>query len=455
MVFNLEREYYLFHKYYLGGYMTELNNETSSNDAAIEEKNARIAASMLVDIKNAEEYERRSTEISDSQFFETRRWKGDELARAVGIQTKAAIYHAEGDGRLPADYKDIRNDKGYSLAMVNKARAAFGTSPGRNLGLGDSCVVFSFTNFKGGCYKTLTTQMTAAAAATEGFKVLVVDLDAQGTLSFNFGHTPDVAVKDGDTLGPALCKDSDDIDLSDVKPLIRQTYIDGLDIIPANMFLQTVEYTLQSAIFETGMERKSDEQIALDRKSLFLRVDHIIKILRPLYDVIFLDGTPSLGMLPLGITFASDRVIVPCPTESPDYMATCTFWEMLASRFDMMNGFPGSPHPLPELSVLPTRFGVGTRNNTHASQTILSEAIYPTFTAKVMKNVVRKHDSAISQQNLWRRTMFDVPYNAMRVKKEAHIKCVDNYQDIWAEIRDSFIYPIWPSTLYIDSAARI
>ncbi|MDA8652356.1 AAA family ATPase, partial [Porticoccaceae bacterium] len=425
------------------------------DDTNIVKRNQEIALAMSIHLENAKSYEERSTEISESHFFETRRWKGAELANAVGVPAKTHIYMAESDGRLPEEFKEIRNEKGYTLSMVNEARKVFGTTPGRNRDFGDACVVFSFTNFKGGCYKTLTTQMVAAAAATEGFKVLVCDLDAQGTLSLNLGYTPDVHVKDEHTLSPALLADPAAVESEDIKKLVRKTYIDGLDIIPANMYLQQVEFKLQQKLYENSEDMMSHEDILLQQKELFLRVNNVVNKLRPDYDVIFLDGTPSLGMIPLGITFASDRVIVPCPTESPDYMATCTFWEMLDSRFTMMSNFPGRPHPLPELSVLPTRFGVGVRNNTHASQTILSQAIYPTFTSAVMKNVVRKHDSAISQQNLWRRTMFDVPYNVMKVKKEAQIKCVQNYQDVWAEIRDDFIYPLWPSAKYIDLEGRI
>ncbi len=410
----------------------------------ISKRNNEIMDNLDFDLNNADAYEQRSTELALAGVCDTRRWKGDELAKAVGVKSKTSIYQAEKDGRLPADYKDIRNDRGYDLKMVNEVRRLFSTNPGRRDG--DRCMVFSFTNFKGGCYKTLTTLQVAACAATEGFRVLVVDLDAQGTLSFNLGHTPDVSVMDGDTLGPSLLEDCSPTRES-VKNLALPTYIDGLDIIPANMGLQTTEINIQSKLVNLSYQDMDDDVIKSRQKDLFLRVHDILTLIKSEYDVIFIDGTPALGMLPLNIAFASDRMIVPCPTESPDYMSTCTFWEVLRSRFEEMRDLSGDKHPLPEISVLPTRFGVH-KNETVASQIILHNAIYPTFTSKVMKNVVRKHDSAISQQNLWRRTMFDVPFNALKVKKQAQESCMENYQSIWNEIREEFVYPYWPSTEY-------
>ena len=96
------------------------------DDTNIVRRNQEIALAMSIHLENAKSYEERSTEISESHFFDTRRWKGDELANAVGVPAKTHIYMAEKLGKLPEEFKEIRNDKGYTLSMVNEARKYFG-----------------------------------------------------------------------------------------------------------------------------------------------------------------------------------------------------------------------------------------------------------------------------------------------------------------------------------------
>ena len=48
--------------------------------------------------------------------------------------------------------------------------------------------IISFIIQKGGCGKTTTTVNTASYLATQGYRVLAVDMDPQGNLTQHFGY---------------------------------------------------------------------------------------------------------------------------------------------------------------------------------------------------------------------------------------------------------------------------
>jgi len=382
-----------------------------------------------------------AAETYSDEEIPPRRWKGDELAKAVGVATVNRIYMAEKRGQLPDDYKSIRNDKGgYDLNMVNTARALFKTLPGR--GEGDEPVVISFTNFKGGCYKTLTTHNIGACAATEGFRVLLVDLDPQASLSLNVGLRPDVDVAYEDTLAPFLIEDLP-ITEENIKSIVKSTRIPNMDILPASLDLQSTEWQLAAGLTSTQFKSFSPEEQAEVQLSYFSRVDACLSAIRDDYDLILLDGTPTLGIIPLNIVFASDIVIVPTPTEMVDFASTTTFLRLLSSQFELLNQRFSDQIIFPEIRFLATRFGAGT--NTVSSMAVLNDFIKPAFGSSVMRNVVRKHESAIGATNIYRRTMVEVNNGSLPVKKEAREKCINNYTAVLQEIVIEMIYPRWPS----------
>ena len=138
--------------------------------------------------------------------------------------------------------------------------------------------VISMCNQKGGVGKTTTTINLGAALAELGRKVLIVDFDPQGAASAGLGinaHELDSTIYD-------LLVAS----RPDIRTVIHETTVEGLDIVPANIDLSAAE--------------------ALKR------------VLRPVldeYDVILVDCQPSLGLLTINALTASHGVIIPLETE--------------------------------------------------------------------------------------------------------------------------------------------
>ena len=148
--------------------------------------------------------------------------------------------------------------------------------------------VLAVANQKGGVAKTTTVASLGAALSALGQRVLVVDLDPQGCLTFSLGHNPDRLEH---SVNEVLAGDLDAADA------ILSTG-DGMDLLPATIDLAGAEALL---LMRPGRE------FALKRA------------LSPLlgnYDVVIIDCPPSLGVLTLNGLTAAQSVLVPLQCET-------------------------------------------------------------------------------------------------------------------------------------------
>lgn len=143
--------------------------------------------------------------------------------------------------------------------------------------------IISIINQKGGVGKSTTSQSLAAGLSLKGFKVLLIDMDSQGNLSFSVG-----ANKQGISVLEILKKE--------VPAEESIQHIGTIDIIPASISLAGADMQLT----EMGKEYRLKEAIEPVKKR---------------YDYIIIDTPPALGILTINALTASDSVIIPAQAD--------------------------------------------------------------------------------------------------------------------------------------------
>ena len=149
--------------------------------------------------------------------------------------------------------------------------------------------VMAICNQKGGVGKTVTTINLGVGLARKGKRVLLVDVDAQGSLTASLGYQHPDQLEE--TLATVLGKVIEDKPLASGEGIIHQK--EGLDLLPANIDLAAMEVTLVNIMSRETILRE------------------YLKTVRDQYDVILLDCCPSLGMLTINALSAADEVLIP------------------------------------------------------------------------------------------------------------------------------------------------
>lgn len=161
----------------------------------------------------------------------------------------------------------------------------------------------SFANQKGGVGKTTVTLGFTEAAFLCNKKVLVVDCDPQANSTSGLGIEQNSETKSiVDILRDEIELDENNIELyvqssswNSLFPEIDLTSntLPKIDVIPSNGMLGSIEAML-----------------ATDPIGACDRLDNALRNISHLYDYIFFDCPPSMGLLTINALYASDQVIV-------------------------------------------------------------------------------------------------------------------------------------------------
>lgn len=205
--------------------------------------------------------------------------------------------------------------------------------------------IVAVANFKGGVGKTSTCAHLAMSAALDGYRVLVIDLDSQGSMTSIFGGTVadewqtvfpllarhyarhlratnqgriergEAPVPIDDTLSEALKVKAPD--------LVQKTHWPNIDLIGAQLNLYWAE-------FQIPVWRMQGRGWKLwDALSDSLAEDGILDA----YDLVFIDTPPALGYLTINGLAAADILLVPLGASFLEFDSTGRFFDMLHSTF--------------------------------------------------------------------------------------------------------------------------
>lgn len=153
--------------------------------------------------------------------------------------------------------------------------------------------VFAVTNQKGGVGKTTSAVNIAAALASKGMRVLVVDLDPQGNASTALGveHHGDVEGTYEALIGS-----------KPLSELVQQsTFNEHLWCLPATLNLAGAEI----------------EMVSMPSREYLLKnaLNDYFESTSPAVDYVFIDSPPSLGLLTINAFVAASDVLLPIQCE--------------------------------------------------------------------------------------------------------------------------------------------
>lgn len=148
--------------------------------------------------------------------------------------------------------------------------------------------IIAISNQKGGVGKTTTAVNLATSVAERGKRVLLVDLDPQGNATSGVGidrrqvtsSIYDVLINDTPT-----------------QEAVLETAVKRLYILPSNISLAGAEIELVSMLAREQILKRQLEPAL------------------PLYEYLFIDCPPSLGLLTLNALTAADSVLIPIQCE--------------------------------------------------------------------------------------------------------------------------------------------
>lgn len=348
----------------------------------------------------------------------TRRFGIKEAADLAGV-SEPTIRAAEEAGKLPKPDTikagSIDRRKGYTIYQIDNMREVFGTRPTRPNG--KAPVVLSIAVNKGGSYKTSTSVHIAQSYALKGYRVLIIDMDPQGTASLYHGFVPELHISGNDTVLPFMLGERDNLAYA-----IKNTCWPQLDIIPSCLELHRIE---------SEVYLNHDAGKIKIEPHLLLRAG--IETIWNDYDIIIIDSAPTLGVGTVNLVCAADAIIVPTPAELYDYVSAYQFFTMLndvMSHIDL-GGFE------PDVRVLVTKYS----NSIGSQSEWMLEQIRASWGDMVLNEIVRTTDE-VGKGQVRMRTIFEQPAS-QRSTSSAWKNAVSIWEPVANEILNKIILKQW------------
>ncbi len=210
-------------------------------------------------------------------------------------------------------------------------------------------MTIAVVNQKGGTGKTTTTINLGKSLEQKGKRILLVDMDPQGSLGYSLGITDPKGTVSDLIYGEAP--------ISDV--LMTK---EGMDIIPSDISLADLELSL------------------VDADNREYRLKYILDELKG-YDYIFIDCPPSLSLLTVNALTTSDYVLIPMLME----VLSLQGLDLITSTIEKIRGTLNAN--LSVLGILPVMVDRRRKLSTEIYEHIQENYDFHMFESQIRPNV--------------------------------------------------------------------
>lgn len=224
--------------------------------------------------------------------------------------------------------------------------------------------IIAVANHKGGVGKTTTVANLGSILSKKGFRVLLVDLDAQSNLTTSLA-----ASFEGATIYEALTGKVETL------PAIEIT--DNLHLVPASLTLAMVDVELSTAIARESILADVMKKAGVSDK----------------YDFVLLDCPPSLGLITLNAFTASTDIIIPLVSEVLPFKG-------LTMINDFINMVSRKLNPQAHITgILITRWE-GSKLSKGIEEKLRDAVGDLVFNSRIRKNI-RLAEAPLESQSIW------------------------------------------------------
>lgn len=255
------------------------------------------------------------------QHRQLRTWRIAEAATILGVSAQTIRKHETPDGQdrahpeqaalLGAPNYDAQGQRIYTLPKLTEMRQRLGQYRAKPAGADPAIIASSI--FKGGNHKTTTTvNLAGYSALMKGHRVLVIDLDPQGTLTTYYGYRPGFDLLDNEDATVISAMTEDPVS---IKSAILPTQWDNIDLIMADSRLEGLDLTL----YNPDMNNQKNLGPVFNRLTLAL------EFIKADYDVILLDCAPNAGSLTYNAVQAANIFLFPLKPDASSVSSLTSF----------------------------------------------------------------------------------------------------------------------------------
>lgn len=356
-----------------------------------------------------------------------RSFSSGEVAQIVDV-SDGYLRQLSLDGLGPVPELSSGGRRSYTLQQINELREYLAKTRPKEAAKfwprrreGEKLQIITVANFKGGSAKTTTSLYLAQGLALQGFRVLVIDLDPQASLSTMFGYQPEFDVAENTTLYGAIRYDDQRVSLKDV---IRPTYFTGISIVPGN--LELMEFEHQTPRFMLQSRGRPQDLF-------FRRVATAIHEVEDDFDVVVLDCPPQLGFLTMGALNAATGMIVTVHPQMVDIASMSQFLLMTSDLVSVIEEAGG------RLDYDFLRFLITRHDPRDVPEQDIVFLLRDVFGADVMSATAWK-STAIANAGLTKQSLYELSRGS--VGRSVYDRAMESINAVNQEVID-LIYKVW------------